>query len=589
MKTFSYIIVLLIGFNGFSQLYQAKDSKIVVKNEVLFVENNIHLNDTIYFRDEAQLIQGSGNTGNSGTGMISIYQEGNVNAFSYNFWSAPVGNVDNDVSGNTDFRLNLIDDPMLATPDITDSQDTEFTLHDEGTSNPLTISEKWVYTYASGNEYTDWVYAGSEGAIKTGQGFSMKGMGTGVYGNQTYDFRGKPNNGDVTNAIDADSQTLMGNPYPSALDSHAFLHNPTNTNSISGSIYYWEQAPGDGNSGSHLLTDYVGGYATYTISSDASVESFTKAVFNTYDENGNENSSVGSSSSSKIARRYIPIGQGFVVEASSTGGEIKMDNSQRVYYKESGTKSEFFKLRNNSNQGLTNGGPSLADNLSRLRIYVDFDKEYSRELLMNFHPSFTEAFEYGLESESPEGIPSDAYWMQDQQPMVIKALNFNSAMKIPLVVILTEQMDIRVRLANLENFGPSQNVFINDRETGKYYSIRNGGYTFTNIEPGIYSERFFITFQDLTLSDREVLAQKIKIFVNYEKSVLTILNPELLDINEVRLFDLKGSAVMDNKNIGKNDKYEFNLGRLSDGVYVASLRLEQNQKVNQKLMVKKLR
>ena len=72
------------------------------------------------------------------------------------------------------------------------------------------------------------------------------------------------NNGDILNTVAPAKWTLVGNPYPSAIDALDLIHDPQNTSSINGVLYYWEQQPGNGSTGSHYIADYVGGYASYT-------------------------------------------------------------------------------------------------------------------------------------------------------------------------------------------------------------------------------------------------------------------------------------------------------------------------------------
>ena len=87
-------------------------------------------------------------------------------------------------------------------------------------------------------------------------------------GNQQYDFRGKPNEGEILVDIEPGQETLIGNPYPSALDAALLIHDPANSGLLeTATLYYWEQ---DQSIASHNLTAYSGGYASYTIT-DATI------------------------------------------------------------------------------------------------------------------------------------------------------------------------------------------------------------------------------------------------------------------------------------------------------------------------------
>ena len=80
MKLF-YLTFLSFTFCQLSlaQLTVRNDAFIFASDIEVYVEDDVNLteaNSTFYLRNEAQLLQGSGNTGNSGVGKLSVYQEG---------------------------------------------------------------------------------------------------------------------------------------------------------------------------------------------------------------------------------------------------------------------------------------------------------------------------------------------------------------------------------------------------------------------------------------------------------------------------------------------------------------------------------
>ena len=162
----------------------------------------------------------------------------------------------------------------------------------------------------------------------------MKGNGTGATGSQLYDFRGKPNNGTISNPVADGDFTLVGNPYPSAMDSVEFIHDPQNQLAINGTLFYWEQDASLPSTQSHVLQDYVGGYSSFTINSSGVITSNVPAVFTRYDELDNVQPLLAGqpTNGTKQAQRYIPIGQGFMVEGrTGTSGIVRAKNSHRVF------------------------------------------------------------------------------------------------------------------------------------------------------------------------------------------------------------------------------------------------------------------
>ncbi|SFN82095.1 Por secretion system C-terminal sorting domain-containing protein [Bizionia echini] len=606
MKNILYLTFLIAGSLTFAQtdLYVRNNSYVYVdgtgftsgpNSASLYVTNRINLNGTnshIYLRNEAQLLQGN-NIGNSGAGRLSAFQTGTANTYAYNYWSSPVG-INTGAAGNTTFQPvnNMYREtaaPITSTP-------FGYVAGYNGTTTQ--IASYWLYTFiglpTTTNAYEDWVGLGGgslpiggdpNGTLASGYGFTMKGNPSGA---QQYDFRGRPNNGNITVTLNANRETLVGNPYPSALDARDFIHNPTNATRMTGTLKYWEQAPG---ATSHNLSDYVGGYGIYTISAGG-VDSFTNAPFTTYLLDGTPtNAPFGSGT--KVARRYIPIGQGFMIEGNATGGTIVFNNAQREFYKQSGTDSYFFRNQLDENEQTTDetiynedGFNIVPADFKRFRINVDFTENelYTRQLLMNFHNSATDGFDYGLEGKGDIPLASDAYWILDNQPYVIQAFNYDQTLRIPLIVKARANQPVRFRIYDIQNFDESQPIYIHDIENQIYVNLRESNYDI-NLAAGLYSERFEITFSAQTLGTTDVTMSDFAIFQNNETSEINLLNPNLQNLKTVTIYDVSGKQIINTKNLPLSEKYYFSSKTFSDGLYVVSVAFKSGETLNKKVMV----
>lgn len=615
-KLYTFIITISITTLGFAQtdLYVSNNANSYIyvdgtafddtpvdalnssTNAPLFVTNNIELagpNSFIYLRNEGQLIQSLSSTGNFGTGDLSVYQEGNVSATEYNYWCSPIGDK---TTGNP-FGVSLLNDRVSVTGSVPAivSHNADY----NGTSSPLDIEERWIWKYTNpSNQYSDWVAVVATNTINPGEGFTMKGTsGTSANnpGNaQRYDFRGRPNTGtfslNVAAPIGPDAQqTLAGNPYPSALDARAYLFDTQNLSAITTALYYWEQAA----IGSHYIAAYQGGYGTYTINMAGTVDSYTPAVFLGYDSAGNSTGPVGGSIS-KSARRYIPVGQGFMVEGrTSSSGTVRVTNNMRAFYKETSANSEFFRdSENDSDNSSANeiayneyGFSIIPSDYKRFRINVEFNNLYKRQLLQNFHASATEGFDVGLEAKSPEGLDSDAYWPLDNDIYVIQAHNYDVNLRIPIVIKLTEQQPVSFSIFDIQNFDVSQPIFIHDIEADLYIDLRTQNYEI-NLLAGDYTNRFEITFQSETLSVTEISSEGFEVFQNIKNEELTLLNPNGWTIDSVSLFDVTGKRVLNANNVGNQANYRFTTRSLSEGVYVATIAVDGKQDISKKVIIK---
>ncbi len=124
----NFILLILVIFTGqitFAQLYAENSSFIFSKGTDIFVRENVILEAGTFFylRGEAQLTQGNTPPGedpsnldpryvNRGAGILSIYQEGTTNEYTYNYWSSPVSKQDTGSDGNVGFRRTQLMFPI---------------------------------------------------------------------------------------------------------------------------------------------------------------------------------------------------------------------------------------------------------------------------------------------------------------------------------------------------------------------------------------------------------------------------------------------------------------------------------------------
>ncbi len=610
-KTLFILFISLISNVSFAQLAVENTTYIYVDDVVLFVENDVKLdtaNDFIYLRNEAQLIQGAGVTGNSGIGKLSVYQNGTVNNYNYNYWGSPVGNTDTDDNANRTFRANNVLYDVISVP-ITSSLAT-YTGDYNGTSNPLVIADYWLFTFNPGTGYAQWDEVGNTGTTGVGYGFTMKGT-SGSGNNQLYDFRGKPNTGDIDVNVVLNNFTLVGNPYPSAIYANDFIWDPANVTNLNNTLYFWEQ---DTSNATHYISGYIGGYATYTITFDGNVPTFLKAPFNTYNSDGSLNvpNGGGPNSSSKQVKEYIPIGQGFMIMGDATG-IVTFKNSMRYFEKESGSNSEFFRIASstsakedesksrevNTNSELAlnehghpiieydeNGFNILPNDYQRFRLNIDFNDIYTRQLVQTFNNSATDGFDRGLESQRASDLESDAYWVIEDIPYVAQAFKFNKTLEIPLIVVLTNAQTIRFRAVDIQNFESVPAIYLYDTFTNNSYDLKLQDVELY-LEVGNYDTRFKITFQENSvLNIDDDYTSQLQLFQDNGQSVVTILNPNSLDLKDFKLYDINGRLIFSKNKLEMKNKYIFNTSNLSSGVYLANIKLSDSDiLISKKLMI----
>lgn len=583
----------------FAQMYVSPNSFVFVKNEQLFVKGELELNaasSNMYLRDEGQLLQGTVASGvNKGVGTLSVYQEGTADAFDYNYWCSPVGNVLAATAVNNPFGIAQLKDIT----GLTTANNPVLTTGLNGVASPLTISNRWIYKFITSNAYANWVYVGSANTINAGEGFTMKGTnGTSANNpgaNQRYDFRGKPNDGTIAINVAPAMRTLTGNPYPSAINLNLFLRDPSNLVVMNGTAYFWEHNDAVD---SHYLTAYQGGYGTYIANGgDFMPGTYNSATWNTYNGDGTLNT-VGASTGSTYKRMFTPIGQGFKIEGTAVG-TAQMKNAYRVFVKEGvGSNSQFERSANEVGgddrwgviQNVAGVDYTQYSNreLPQIKIHTVLNNQYSREVTLAFNSQATDGYDLGMDAKAPEyTLPNDAYFPLDAtNQFVISTLPFDIDKRIPFAFKAGQQTTFKVTVGNTINFTDAENVYLFDKQTGVYHDIKNNFFEIT-LPAGVVKDRFEVTFKSSTLSSNDaLLAESLTVYQNNQGNNLTISNPQMIDLKSCTVYDVAGKLIFTKNNLGANTEYVFPTSNLSDGVYIVRVNASSNQEMGKKIIVK---
>ncbi|WP_413999163.1 LamG-like jellyroll fold domain-containing protein [Flavobacterium sp. W1B] len=523
------------------------------------------------------------------SGYIERDQQGQKNSFNYNYWTSPVS-----VRGganNSPYTISSIlkDGTDSANPKtITFGDGVGFA--DGALSSPIKISNRWILTYnattpVSNSEWDNfyqWKLVGSASIIKTGDGFSMKGTGgtAAIDAKQNYVFVGKPNSGDIkTSFLTVDQTYLIGNPYPSALDADEFIKNNLNgcsgcTGSIStfnGILYFWDHF---GLSNNHILAQYEGGYATYSLLGG------TPAIDDSILTSGTSNPG------SRTPGRYIPVGQAFFVDATpdpstpgsiasaTTPGYINFKNSQRAFAREALGSSLFMKTAGTKEENATQD--------KRLKIRLGFNSPIGthRQLLLGADSNTTNQFDIGYDAPMIDLNKNDMYWDLNNRPLVIQAIpNLNNDQIIPLGITVAKEGVSTIKIDALENIPNTLEIYLYDNQTKIYHNIRDKAFSIS-LPIGEYNKRFSLEFMDKTHRVDEVIPDEgIIIFYTNTNKMLNIQN-NLIDtkVTKAYLFNLLGQNLgnWEIKN-NKQNNIQIPIKNISSAVYIVKIITEKGE------------
>lgn len=509
------------------------------------------------------------------TGELERDQQGTGNKYNYNYWSSPISTQPSLTDNNTGFTVNSIlrdgTNPMSPQP-IT------WIGGYDGSAAPLKIARFWLYKFNNLSPiYANWQQINENSVMQTGQAFTMKGNGIAVapaVNTQNYIFKGKPNNGLINHSgiqVAANNQNLIGNPYPSALDANEFITD--NLSATTGTLYFWEHYASNN---THTLAGYQGGYAARNL------------VGGTTPVSPAEISGLGSSS--RIAQRFIPVGQGFFVKGNTTGGQVVFKNSQRKFIKEDNIDSNI--MFRNSETDLGNNEDDVVTNaiFPKIRLGITGPTNLHRQLLLGFmNENADEGFNLGYDAEMLDVQSNDAYFQLADQKLQIQGVGqFNPYASYPLTLKATVSGTAKFMIDNLEDFDTNQDIYIYDSETNLYYDIKNA-VAEIEIPSGEIASRFSLRFSQQTLTATDAVMQQntFSVFYNSNTAQIQISNLNKNEtITEVTLFSILGQKLRTINTENKNQLLiEIPKENLSTGIYIVQIKTSNAKIHSEKILI----
>ena len=603
MKIYYFLSLFLLGITANAQLYVSPNSFVYVNDQFVYVTGDVELNaasSNVYLRKDGQLLQGTVAVGgaNKGLGSLSVFQEGSVNNFQYNYWCSPVGGS-LAAAGNSPFGITQLGVPTTATATTPATILAIGNYDGVSGAGSLSIAPYWIWKYATSTLYSQWLQVASASTINAGEGFTMKGTSgsdatvpvTGITANnagsnQRYDYRGKPNDGTINVSVATAKQTLTGNPFPSAIDMQLFLNDPTNIALCDGTALYWEH---DKTVNSHFIASYKGGYGVY----NGVTNIYTNATFYAYDAAGTQLGVTGAGNA--YQRKFAPIGQGFMIRGILPGN-VQLKNTHRVFRREGAiNNSQFEKNTNVNDYGFYENIPNVAGidytQISKaptpnIRINVLLNNQGIRQIALVFMTNAIEGYDRA-DSKSADvdaNLPYDMYLYLDNTEYVHSANKFNINNKYPIGFKSATDATFRVRAGEFVNFEDASNVYLHDKTTDLYHDIKNADYEFS-FPAGVNNSRYEITFVDNTLNTNDNVASDFDVFQNNGNALLTIKNPKTIDLKSCTLYDVSGKTMLSKTQLGSNLSYEYSTDGLSEGIYVVKLITGANQEITKKVSI----
>jgi hypothetical protein len=411
--------------------------------------------------------------------------------------------------------------------------------------SPTTLADKF-FTYSPTSGWATDMYGESE--MKVGNGYSIRGP-------QEFDndaprtftglFTGVPNNGDIpVTSVVADRWFLFGNPYPSAID----VDELWDVNPDLGPLYFYihaslpQKAPGD-NTYRYSSNDYI------------------------------VHSSSGSTSvGGKTFGGYIAAGQGFF--AKPKGSSIHFNNDMR---KGESSNGNFLKT-------------AKSKSIERNRVWLNMVNAEGafKQILVGYIEGATNNVDFNYDAPTIAGNSFiDFYSLNETKKLTIqgRALPFDNTDIVPLGYKTTAAGDFTIGIDHGDGFFNKQEIYLEDKTTGKTTNLRNENYTFSTLV-GTFTDRFVLRYTGKTLGtdDLENLENSVLISVK-NKTVSITCSKET--IKEVTIFNVGAQLVYSKSKVNSSELQIANL-HSSDQVLLVKVTLENGSTVTKKVIFSNL-
>jgi len=412
----------------------------------------------------------------------------------------------------------------------------------------------------------DWQYA--SGVMNPGVGYASTVNSSGfVAGLYTTSFNGPFNNGVITTPIVSNSGGLyndwnfIGNPYPSAINALTFLSD--NVALVDAFVYLWSQAtPPDGIiSGNYVLNFSNSDYATIT---------------------GSGVNVAGASTI--IPNNFIPLGQGFFVEAVAAGN-VSFNNAMRIA--DTSSNDQFFRSSN-----------SKKHKNERNILWIDLKSNNGvfNQLAVSYLDGATDANDgsfYDVKRSESSGNASVIYSIIDGdsgkyavQGKKSNSLSLGEIISLGFKTSIDVPTNYSLSIAQTKgDFFKNNTIYLKDNLLMRYHDLSKSDYSFTS-EVGTFNDRFKIVFiKKSEIKNEFDLPKNDVLVIDIGASEFNFIEVDnSLTIKSVEIVNMLGKIVRKYK--GNHNSEIFDLSGVQPNMYIAKIELSNRQMVIKKIIKK---
>jgi len=334
-------------------------------------------------------------------------------------------------------------------------------------------------------------------------------------------FRGVPHNGTITTPLNTSGNrfSLVGNPYPSPINVHAFYDGNEGIIDQASALYFWRKR------NNSEATSYA------TLTKDAYTYNQAEGGGQEWDDFFNE---------SDESEWVINVGQGFFVkaDAGAVNPQLQFTNSMR---RADAHNNQFFR-----------NGQDNEEMKSRYWLNLTGSDKFS-QIAVVYSNTATLGIDYGRDGNAMASGPLALYSIIDDHKLAIQARPAFAASDIVSLGYKAETAGTyTITLHRFDGlFGQGQDIYLKDKSTGLYHDIKAAPYEFVTGE-GVFTDRFEVVYTTSALNTKVPHIDPNHVIVYKKDKVLSIATGSAI-MSEVEIFDVRGRLLYNAKDLNTNE------------------------------------
>ena len=418
--------------------------------------------------------------------------------------------------------------------------------------SPLTLSDKYFY-FDPSNIY-GWIAAPGNTLMNPGKGYIIRApqnfdpVATTVFNGQ---FFGIPNNGVISTPILVSTYdiNLIGNPYPSALNINAFFdYNgiTTGTGIVDKTIYLW------------------------THNTAVAANNYTNSDYAVYNYMGGIGTTGAPGANNAVPNGNVASGQSFFIKGLANGSAV-FNNSMRV----TGNNNQFYKSATSN---------EVATNKDRVWLELFNNQNAYKQILVGYAPEATNQFDSGYDGEYVDGGTGLSFYsILSPKKLAIqgRGLPFVETDVIPLGYKNNVAGTYEIKLSNFEGIFDTQNVYLEDKLLNVIHNLKVSNYTFAT-NTGTFDNRFELRFTDSSLATNNQVFTDESVVV-YKENQSIHINASNINLQEVKIYDVRGALLYSKNNINSTELVISNLAS-SQQILLVNIKSTEGKTVTKKII-----